>query len=114
MSLRLPGEGFSRVGLWRSWERASMAWKRSSVRARPGPPIFNKLADPSLRIWPEIGRKFQKPSSVSDFNLSSLLIASTVAFALSGHPQKWQPLIYRFRPYFGLGRELGKTFRAEV
>src|SRR5712691_8678237 len=30
---------FSIVGLWRSWERASMAWKRSSVRSRPGPPI---------------------------------------------------------------------------
>src|SRR5438552_6568268 len=29
-----------RVGLWRSWERASMAWKRSSVRSRPGPPIL--------------------------------------------------------------------------
>ena len=29
----LPG-----VGLWRSWERASMAWKRSSVRSRSGPP----------------------------------------------------------------------------
>src|SRR5258708_26234761 len=28
------------VGLWRSWERASMAWKRSSVRSRPGPPIL--------------------------------------------------------------------------
>ena len=27
------------MGLWRSWERASMAWKRSSVRSRPGPPI---------------------------------------------------------------------------
>src|SRR5271155_2620894 len=26
------------VGLWRSWERASMAWKRSSVRSRSGPP----------------------------------------------------------------------------
>ena len=28
----------ARVGLWRSWERASMAWKRSSVRSRSGPP----------------------------------------------------------------------------
>lgn len=28
--------------------------------------------------------------------------------------QKWQPLIYNFRHYFGLGEELGKTFRAEV
>ncbi|TWM28068.1 hypothetical protein CHCC14821_1731 [Bacillus paralicheniformis] len=27
-------------------------------------------------------------------------------------PQKWGPLIYLFRHYFGLGRELGKTFRA--
>src|SRR3954449_6586164 len=30
------------MGLWRSWERASMAWKRSSVRSRPGPPNFPK------------------------------------------------------------------------
>src|SRR5215469_17967584 len=29
-----------RVGLWRSWERASMAWKRSSVRSRSGPPNY--------------------------------------------------------------------------
>jgi hypothetical protein len=28
------------VGLWRSWERASMAWKRSSVRSRSGPPSY--------------------------------------------------------------------------
>ena len=26
----------------------------------------------------------------------------------------WRPLIYNFRHYFGLGEELGKTFRAEV
>ena len=31
------------VGLWRSWERASMAWKRSSVRSRPGPPNLPTL-----------------------------------------------------------------------
>jgi flavin reductase (DIM6/NTAB) family NADH-FMN oxidoreductase RutF len=29
-------------------------------------------------------------------------------------PSRWQPLIYNFRHYFGLGEELGKTFRAEV
>src|ERR1700744_5773055 len=29
-------------------------------------------------------------------------------------PAKWQPLIYNFRHYFGLGAELGKTFRAET
>jgi flavin reductase (DIM6/NTAB) family NADH-FMN oxidoreductase RutF len=30
------------------------------------------------------------------------------------NPERWQPLIYNFRHYFGLGEELGKTFRAEV
>lgn len=29
-------------------------------------------------------------------------------------PQRWQPLIYNFRHYFGLSEELGKTFRAEL
>ncbi len=38
-------------------------------------------------------------------------------FVLEEHhidPAKWQPLIYNFRHYFGLGEELGRTFRAEV
>jgi hypothetical protein len=30
------------------------------------------------------------------------------------NPEKWQPLIYNSRHYFGLGIELRKTFRAEV
>src|SRR5262245_52349018 len=30
------------MGLWRSWERASMAWKRSRVRISPGPPTLNR------------------------------------------------------------------------
>jgi flavin reductase (DIM6/NTAB) family NADH-FMN oxidoreductase RutF len=30
------------------------------------------------------------------------------------NPQRWQPLIYNFRHYFGLGEELGRTFRAEI
>ena len=37
-----------KVGLWRSWERASMAWKRSSVRSRPGPPKIQMLTDSLL------------------------------------------------------------------
>jgi hypothetical protein len=38
-------------------------------------------------------------------------------FVTNGHyiaPYKWQPLINNFRHYFGLGWELGKTFRAEI
>ncbi|MEC1923139.1 hypothetical protein JS609_00580 [Bacillus subtilis] len=30
------------------------------------------------------------------------------------NPSKWSPLIYNFRHYFGLGREVGKTFRSET
>ncbi len=30
------------------------------------------------------------------------------------NPEAWRPLIYNFRHYFGLGTELGKTFRAEI
>src|SRR5215813_5030984 len=36
-------------------------------------------------------------------------------FVLKGNyidPNKWQPLVYNFRHYFGLGDELGATFRA--
>jgi flavin reductase (DIM6/NTAB) family NADH-FMN oxidoreductase RutF len=29
-------------------------------------------------------------------------------------PKKWSPLIYNFRHYFGLGNQLGKTFRSEI
>ncbi|MEK3907705.1 flavin reductase family protein [Oceanobacillus sp. FSL W7-1309] len=30
------------------------------------------------------------------------------------NPSKWSPLIYNFRHYFELGREVGKTFRSET
>lgn len=29
-------------------------------------------------------------------------------------PERWKPLIYNFRHYFGLGAELGKSFRSET
>jgi len=29
-------------------------------------------------------------------------------------PNRWSPLIYNFRHYFGLGERLGRTFRAEL
>ncbi len=29
-------------------------------------------------------------------------------------PNKWSPLIYNFRHYFGLGNQLGKTFRSDI
>jgi hypothetical protein len=47
------------VGLWRSWERASMAWKRSSVRSRSGPPINQQLASSLLSRLVSFGVKFR-------------------------------------------------------
>jgi flavin reductase (DIM6/NTAB) family NADH-FMN oxidoreductase RutF len=29
-------------------------------------------------------------------------------------PREWSPLIYNFRHYFGLGAELGESFRTET
>jgi hypothetical protein len=44
------------MGLWRSWERASMAWKRSPVRSRSGPPNnpFKNQVDTGCRLSPSI------------------------------------------------------------
>jgi hypothetical protein len=39
-------------GLWRSWERASMAWKRSRVRISPGPPNPLQHLRASARLTP--------------------------------------------------------------
>jgi flavin reductase (DIM6/NTAB) family NADH-FMN oxidoreductase RutF len=29
-------------------------------------------------------------------------------------PRRWSPLIYNFRHYFGLGEQLGQSFRSEL
>src|SRR5271166_6560889 len=62
-SIRTSGFSLSSsiVGLWRSWERASMAWKRSSVRSRPGPPYFQLLADTPLFSLVAFGSKTPVP-----------------------------------------------------
>ncbi len=63
--------GFQVVGLWRSWERASMAWKRSSVRSRPGPPYSQVLAETPLFL----------PNRCRSLPQLLLLMESTVACA---------------------------------
>ncbi|MDO7905556.1 flavin reductase family protein [Paenibacillus sp. JX-17] len=65
-------------------------------------------------------RKITNPSSSDSF-----AIVETEAIRIHAHPDillnerhvdpaKWSPLIYNFRHYFGLGEELGKTFRSET
>src|SRR5271157_2827014 len=74
-----------KVGLWRSWERASMAWKRSSVRSRPGPPLNQQLTDTLLYSLVSFGVKtLFFVADLLDFFLSSALMESTVACTLSG------------------------------
>ena len=73
------------VGLWRSWERASMAWKRSSVRSRSGPPnnpfILRYLPTPTRRglVSRGCGRvlkflNFQRQHSFNDFHARFALL----------------------------------------
>src|SRR5438045_1785657 len=67
-----------RVGLWRSWERASMAWKRSSVRSRSGPPIIQQLSGPASSDLVAFGSKFSKPCCKGVVNLPALLLSCKV------------------------------------
>ena len=54
------------VGLWRSWERASMALKRSRVRLPPGPPFltFCSIEDQVKRLSVCGGRSASGPVAV--------------------------------------------------
>jgi hypothetical protein len=66
------------VGLWRSWERASMAWKRSSVRSRSGPPINQQLSGSASPGLVAFGSKFSKPCCKGVSRSLALLLSSTV------------------------------------
>ncbi len=61
--------------------------------------------------------KLRKLSGGSAVEVEILRVHVRSDFVLKEHyidPSKWQPLVYNFRHYFGLGEELGTTFRAEV
>jgi flavin reductase (DIM6/NTAB) family NADH-FMN oxidoreductase RutF len=61
--------------------------------------------------------RVNKLSGAASVEVEILRVHVRRDFILEGHyidPSKWQPLIYNFRHYFGLGEELGSTFRAEV
>lgn len=57
------------------------------------------------------------PNGASSVEVSILRVHARCDIVLRENyidPQRWQPLIYNFRHYFGLSEELGRTFRAEV
>jgi hypothetical protein len=60
------------------WERASMAWKRSSVRSRPGPPINQQLSGSASSGLVAFGSKFSKPCCEGVLNLPALLLSCNV------------------------------------
>src|SRR5215831_9739460 len=62
------------VGLWRSWERASMAWKRSSVRSRPGPPIKHPKIKRFCQSVPEAPPIFPRAAIAESRSSKSRLI----------------------------------------
>src|SRR5271166_1342303 len=85
MTSQFRASSLLKVGLWRSWERASMAWKRSPVRSRPGPPLNQQLTDTLLYSLVSFGVKTRFfLAGLLDFFLSSALMESTVACTLSG------------------------------
>ncbi|WP_263418129.1 flavin reductase family protein [Terriglobus albidus] len=61
--------------------------------------------------------RLHKLGGAASVEVEILRVHVRADFVVEDHyvdPAKWQPLIYNFRHYFGLGQELGKTFRAEV
>lgn len=83
---------------------------------RVAPP---RIAECGLQIEARV-RSLRVPAHDRDF-----AIIEAQAVAVHAHtrlivdaqhvdPGLWSPLIYSFRHYFGLGPELGRTFRAEV
>ena len=69
-------------------------------------------------IHPLVGEsRLHKLGGAASVEVQILRVHVRRDFILKDHyvdPAKWQPLIYNFRHYFGLGEELGRTFRAEV
>ena len=69
-------------------------------------------------IHPLVGEsRVHKLGGAASVEVEILRVHVRREFIMNGHyidPEKWQPLIYNFRHYFGLGKELGTTFRAEV
>ncbi len=62
-----------------------------------------------------------RPDSTGSFVIVEAAVqavhaAPELVVADSDHvdPQRWSPLIYNFRHYFGLGQELGNSFRSET
>ena len=99
-----------------------MAWKRSSVRSRPGPPNpFKNLAKPSQTICPHFARKWQNLSARRHYGLllssfrSVLLLLRDDRALLPGCPfahdaveTLWQPCFRRLgiRSFSARGHQL--------
>lgn len=72
----------------------------------------------AVRIHPLVGeRRLKDLSGGAAVEVEVLRVHVRQDYVMKDNyvdPERWQPLIYNFRHYYGLGEELGKTFRAEV
>jgi flavin reductase (DIM6/NTAB) family NADH-FMN oxidoreductase RutF len=95
------------------FEAAGLRPQRSTV---VGPP---RVADCPLQIEARAARV--QPDAGGEFVIveaRALAVHADTAIVVPGtqhiDPGAWSPLIYNFRHYFGLGRELGHSFRSET
>ncbi|MBS4172340.1 flavin reductase family protein [Bacillus sp. FJAT-49736] len=79
----------------------------------------SRINECSIQIEAEV-KNIQIPEHTPFFCIvetKALKIHVREDLVVGGHhidPEKWNPLIYNFRHYFGLGDPLGRTYRAEV
>ena len=79
----------------------------------PGSNGSHSTQDPGPKGDPRL----QKLGGGSAVEVEILRVNVRSGFVLKDNyvgPGKWQTLVYNFHHYFGLGEELGSTFRAEV
>ena len=111
-------------------KREKFRFEKDKFRAASFSPLASEVVPPprvrecpvhleaiARAIHPLIGEpRLEKLGGGATVEVEILRVHVREEFVLEEHyvdPQRWQPLIYNFRHYFGLGEELGTTFRAE-
>lgn len=109
------------------YKRGSFRYESAKFRASGLTPLAStEVAPPRVaecQLQLEASVQSISPLGAADDSLASLIQVRVIRIhahkdIVHGEhhvdPARWHPLIYNFRHYFGLGSELGKTFRAEI
>jgi len=107
------------------YKRAQFRYEKDKFKAAGLTPLRSEVVKPDriaecpLQIEGKV-QQIRVPEHTPDFaivEVQAVQVHAHVEIILDDHhinPQVWSPLIYNFRHYFGLGQELGKSFRAET